>query len=582
MDASIEMVDDQAREEQGQAVRSSREESREDGQDSSSTDQKVKEEFGECANTARDKRIKLMAQHPRCALLPSPEKLDLHTVPTRKSSPGTDNTGTLSDFDRIKDWVTKSELIYVGFYDWAVNDGKKLDCSVFYSFIQAAFSTAFDAIHGTANPELEELVFWYYAGHGLGKESAQELSYSSTPRLHGDATCRPFLVRGCHADANEFVKENRKVKGGELCLHKVGFCDLYGLLKPWIAAVKAKSRNVEGDVRKKNKNLVIILDSCHSGIIAQELKDFEKETNEKDPTFLRENSVTIQAACGPDERTFGGYFTPCFVYLNDPKNTELLNELKAEWMDMTEENRNEYKALELPSPMVVTTRSQSQDVTMELTVQNFNLTLFQDPGFFKFCSIKVYQHQDESLFDGKDRVLVTNSANVFMNHRPFNVLDYKLKTLVNGRYAGTPMGLFLLEDHQNAGYTVCAHIHFQLENTKNHQRINLVHHRKPPGSSVLYLEDHRGLTSDQISQNEHKIQVPLDRNAQDLVKACHDFVESREPGRWNNLSRWNMTGRQPDVNVLFRVRDQLRERSAWEDSYLEYIKEFNLPKVADK
>ena len=165
-----------------------------------------------------------------------------------------------------------------------------------------------------------------------------------------------------------------------------------------IAAVKAKYENAESS--KKNKHLVIILDSCYSGIIAQELKDFEKEINEKDPTFLQENSVTIQAVCGTDEGTFGRYFTPCFVYLNDPENGELLNKLKADWMGMTDEERNQYKSVGLPCPMVVTTRPQFQDVTMELTVQNFKLTLFQDPAFFKFCSIKVYQHQDESLFEG--------------------------------------------------------------------------------------------------------------------------------------------------------------------------------------
>ncbi|KAJ7387522.1 hypothetical protein OS493_000853 [Desmophyllum pertusum] len=119
--------------------------------------------------------------------------------------------------------------------------------------------------------------------------------------------------------------------------------------------------------------------SCYSGIIAQELNDF------KDSTLLGENTVTIQAACGDDERALGGYFTPCFVYLNDPKNVNQLNQLETDWQKMTEGMRIEYRSIDLPSPMVVTTRSQSQGATMELAVQNFKLTLFQDPGFFKFC-----------------------------------------------------------------------------------------------------------------------------------------------------------------------------------------------------
>ena len=416
-----------------------------------------------------DTAVKLMAKHARCAILPSPEKLDESI-----GSPGSDKTDTLRDFDLIKEWVTKSELLNTGFCDGT--DGKYLEDGVYYSFIQLSFSTAFDAMRNTASPQLEELVFWYYAGHGLSKKAAQNLSYSSTPNLTGRVSS------DYHTAANEFVTEDRKVKGGELCLHKVGFCDLYGLLKPWIAAVKAESIYAKG-CSKKNKHLAIILDSCYSGIIAQELKDFEDEMKTKDPSFLQENSVTIQAACGPDQPALGGCFTPSFIYLNDPEKAEFLNELKSEWNGMAEEKRNEYKLLELQSPMVVTTKCQSQDshdVTMELTFQNFKLTLFTDPGFFKFCYIKVNQLQGESLFIGEGRVLDYSSANKFMESRPFTVLDYKLKTLATGTHAGTPMGLFLLEDPTNADYAVCAHIHFKSGNTSKHQRINLVHHKIPP------------------------------------------------------------------------------------------------------
>ena len=181
----------------------------------------------------------------------------------------------------------------------------------------------------------------------------------------------------------------------------------------------------------------------------------------------------------------------------------------------------------------------------------------------------------------KGSVLDPTSTKGFMKSRPFTVLNYKLKTLNSGPHAGTPMGLFLLEDPMNPGYAVCVHIHFDRGNTNRPQRINLVDHKKPPVGSVLYLEDQDGLSHYQISHNLHKVQVPLDGNTRNLVQACHAYIESKEQGRWNNVSQWNMTGIDFGVNGLFSVEERLKQRSAWEKSYLEHIKEFNLPEVAN-
>ena len=163
----------------------------------------------------------------------------------------------------------------------------------------------------------------------------------------------------------------------------------------------------------------------------------------------------------------------------------------------------------------------------------------------------------------------------------FTVLDYKLKTYhgtgPSDPHAGTPMGLFLLDDPDNAGFAVCVHIHFKIGDTNVHQRINLVHHKKPPMGSLLYYEeDHDGMSKSQIKKSKHKIEVPLDGNATLLVEACRQFVDENEKGRWKDVSQWNMTGKDEGIKKLFR----LRERSAWEDSYLKYIEKFDLPKVS--
>ena len=323
-----------------------------------------------------------------CAILPSPEKLDESI-----RSPGSDETDTLGDFMRIRKWLEQSGLRNI---EWL--DLQNFEKSQYYPIVNFAFKDAFDPMRNAASSNLEraEVVVWYYAGHGLSKEAAAHLPYSSTP-CFDHAKINPKY----HTAADQFVKEfeGREVKGGELCLHKFGFCDLYGLLKPWIAAVKAESINAKGR-SKKNKHLVIILDSCYSGIIAEELEKFEKYMKKKDSKFLQENSVTFQAACGPDQGGLRGYFTPCFVYLNDRMNAKSLSKLKCLWNGMEAEERNWYKKLPLPSPMVVSTLpwfEQSRDVTFDLTIHNFQFTLFRDPEFFKFCLIKVRKPKMPSL-----------------------------------------------------------------------------------------------------------------------------------------------------------------------------------------
>ena len=492
-----------------------------------------------------------MEQHARCALLPSPEKLDFS-----KNSPGSDKTDTLKDFALVREWVGKKELLNVGFYGQYAKE--TLEDSEFGALVELAYTKGFHAMQNTRKPDDEELVFWYYTGHGLCKDKAKALPYSSTIVFKLDD----------YEAVNDLVEEGRKVKGGELCLHKFGFCGLHSLLKPWIAAVKLESIHAKG-AKKKNKHLVIILDSCHSGILANDLQEFKYLVQAKDPSLLEGNSITIQAACGPDERTSGGYFTPCFTYLNREENYSLLQDLKEEWGKMTTQEKNEYESIDRPSPVVVTTRDQSRELTMEVAAQHFKLELFPHPGFFKFCSIKVCQLEDKQFLpEQHDRALNASSAKAFMQSKTFTVLDYKLKTVTAAdpsyQYAGTPLGLFLLEDPHNAQLAICAHIHFKDENTaKAPSRINLVHHKKElKGAGVFFY-----------TEKLPKLDISKLDGTQVLVEACRDYVTKNScQGTWADVSKWKMKN-------SFKNSFKLQERSAWEDDYLAYIKKFNLPKV---
>ena len=264
---------------------------------------------------------------------------------------------------------------------------------------------------------------------------------------------------------------------------------------------------------------------------------------------------------------------------------------KDEWKKMTEEARSNYKSLDLPSPMVVTTLPARDDTTMKFTFRGdyglyTNVTLFPDAGFFKFCFVKVRRHQDKTLFEGQDRVLDGTEAKKLMDNGEFKVFDYKLKTFSGSsgqaaRFRGNPVGLFLLEvPSGKLKLIICAHIHFAHNNTGYHTRINLVQHHNVPCVTGLYGEDRGKMTPTKIKKGEHKIDVTDHYNAGKLVQNCREFVEKEEPGRWSDVSKWDMAGKD-DVSVLGKFK-MIQERSAWEDESLKYIEQFNLPKVSDE
>ena len=435
-----------------------------------------------------------------------------------------------------------------------------------------AFNNAFAPILNTANPYCHELVVWYYAGHGLGEQNIKEIwrntkKPSAIPELHKiDYKMDRNLAEPFIPDVSL-----RTVKGGELCLHEIGFCDLNGLLEAWIVALKSKSQNIEEDnVNKKNKHLVLILDSCYSGTFA---KDLKKLAAHPGPWNENECTVTVQASCSASEQTFGGYFTPLFLYLNE--NPSYLKKRKDEWQEMTQETKDSYSSLPFPSPVVETTgnwQSSNDSVTMEIECQGFSMQLFRDPGFFKYCFVTWGQEQ----IDQSSRALTHQAANCFLSQASFQVIDFKLKKVSSGEFADTPLGLFLVKD-MTTGHAVCVHIHFPLNDTTQVNRINLVHHFSPsPPLSVLYTESGPKL---QVVQTRHPwlwdsnvtvagLTDTQSQEARRLVRACYDKVEAYECGLWSDVQQWNMRGHQLGVFAHFRLNEHLVKRSQGLNTYL--------------
>ena len=324
-------------------------------------------------------------KHPCCGVIPSPDKLE-----KSYNDPGEDATNTRKDFKVVFSWLETLEFANTFFSRGiraAVNAGEYLSVGDFKSGIRFAFQ-AFDPIRNTGSPEAEQMVLLYYTGHGLSEKGASRLNTanpdgkSSSPRLEEVGYNNPEEY---FSAAQRFLTPNRVVRGGELCLHEVGFCDLQGLLQPWIAAVKGRSANSVGT--KHKKHLVIIADSCYSGKLVD---DLAKMKDRPGPWNENDCSVTVQSASRSDEGTFGGYFTPCFVYYN--QNREELDRLIGEWND-NPELHHACRGFDLPSPQLETTTERPPEnaddgPVLKISFQGFHLRLFRDPGFFKFCYLK--------------------------------------------------------------------------------------------------------------------------------------------------------------------------------------------------
>ena len=562
-------------------------------------------------------------KHPRCAILFSPEKLN-----ESYNSQGQDATNTRRDFNDVCEWARKAGFLNTEFFVDAINvdENQLLEETVYKSLINFAFGSVVDPIRNTFSPEDDEMVLLYYTGHGLDGQSANMLNadlpdgQSSSPLLHNHY----FKIA-------ENRTSDRTVKGGELCLHDVGFCDLMGLLTPWIAAVNEESRNAPGV--KKNKHLVVIADSCYSGVLVQDLEQLAKTSG---PWNANGCTVTVQSACGSGEPTVGGYFTPCFIHFNEPENQLFLQELKNEWNGKSEEEKNAYRAVDLPSERLVATtmpseRLISKDPILLLPViQGLTLTLFPDAGFFKFCFLSF-----SGIVGSKVRALTPPAIDTFLSQVHFTILDYKLKIIANG----TPMALVLVDDPNDTTHVVCVHIHFYNTTTDlgNVSRVNLVHRNRPTSpdylSHLLWREDtpddldclgHQlwgedtsddtpddtpddapddapddtpddtpndtpddapdddpndtpndtpddtsDDTSDDISHGKWKFDPPLNTELVELVKQCKDYVEKNDPsGIWADSTRWNM---EQSFNNLFR----LKERSTWMEDYVKKTTEKN-------
>ena len=326
-----------------------------------------------------------LIQHPSAAIIPSPEKLD-----KSRYFRGQDVTKTLEDFKIVWRWLTSRQFSNPSFYaptihGWNFTGNQQLEPAEYNSFINIAFGAAFATIRNTLDRTSHEMVLLYYTGHGHAPPSPwarQDDLPSSRPHFERMFGLDNPVYNNYRRIERKYFPGDRRVRGGELCLHHYGYCDLKGLLTPWIAALRANSINSPG--QKRNKHLVIILDSCYSGKFVEDLQELDRTQG---PWNQNDCSVTVQSGCGSQETIRGGIFTPCFI--KSMKNQNYLRTQRQQWSLLSLREKNFYRRLNLPSPRAFSTMPTNSPTTTLGPIQNLTLTLFNNAGFFKFIFTKV-------------------------------------------------------------------------------------------------------------------------------------------------------------------------------------------------
>ena len=300
------------------------------------------------------------------------------------------------DFQQVYHWL--SSTTYFNLKKAIDPADKMVTQEKFKKIVDVAFNTLLNPeFRSQSNPET---VLFYYTGHGLEPPNVKkdvkkdEKPKYSSPKLDDVGITKEMLK-----PAAEYTKPERPLKGGEFHLHQYGCCDLEDLLGLWTKALTKSST-------KKNKHLIIIADSCYSGMLVEDLK---KLTGTPAPWNQNDCTVTVQSASRSHEPSSKASFSPCFAHFNKPENRESLRDLKEMWNGMRKEDKNKIGELlpKQPSPQLATTMqldklSSSMDsLTMEfceIPDQGFPLTLFHDADFFNICSL-AHQHGMPGLSD---------------------------------------------------------------------------------------------------------------------------------------------------------------------------------------
>ena len=500
---------------------------------------------------------------------------------------GEDMTKTVTDFTHIVKWSKKRQIRAAVWYDLFNKDGV-CNHGTYYAIIkQLAFNPA-DMFNRT-DLDKTEYAIWYYSGHGLhtdvvniSKPSGFNLLRDPTNDPHSNDGVNNYMKAMCERSEQPW----RYLQGGELPFQRYGFFDFHMLVDFLQTAI-----TLDGG-RCKNRHILVVLDSCYSGKFGKRLEKWMKGGDYKDVWKRNQCSLTIQTAASEKEPTYGGYFTPLFIRLQDEA---FRNEKLEQWVSMNSEFDDIYD--ELPSPQLYSTED-TISTSNEPLVKLNKVWLVKNPNFFKMCYALDPNNADLQGI----RTLTQQDIDMIYDRTNCVVKDFKLKTTESesSYYRGSPMGLFLMSNN------VCIHIHFQFKNPSQVGRINLQEYKevhtnsdnvipvsknseklciwklktKPPSCKQVYWNWENNTfyywreikTKQEVLVHDNDVAIEDESKMQavkELLQACKTFVQS-------NRTNWEMDWKMgASKNGMFRSSLQRSSELMVNLSVMDYIEHPN-------
>eukprot|EP00731_Ephydatia_muelleri_P002939 Em0001g2939a len=313
---------------------------------------------------------------------------------------GVDMTKTVTDFSIIVKWSTNRSFRAAGFYKLFEKDGV-CNHRTYYAMIKGpAFNP--EGMFDLDDLDKKEYAIWYYSGHGLHIDVVN-ISKPSGFDLFRNPNDKNSSV-GVNLYTEEMCKRSkdplRYLQGGELPFQRYGFFDFHMLIYYLQTAITL------GKGQRKNRHMLVVLDSCYSGKFGKRLEKWMNSKDYKDVWKRNQCSLTIQTAASEKEPTYGGYFTPLFIRLQDKA---FRNEKLKQWVSMNSEFDDIYD--ELPSPQLYSTND-TISTSNEPLVKLNKVWLVKNPNFFKMCYALDPNNADLQVEEkNADITIVDNNGN---------------------------------------------------------------------------------------------------------------------------------------------------------------------------